>query len=376
MTDELNIRPNMIEWAILRSGYNIEDFITEKFPKVQDWLTNTKAPTMRQLEAFSKAVHVPFGYLFLTEPPREDVIIPFFRTGSGRDGVISLNVRDTVTILQGRQEWLSEYLREDGEEPLPFVGKFDVSQSPDPLEIVADIRKTLKLRPDWATQFRTVDEARGFLTERIEDIGIVVNYNSVVGNSNTRKIEVEECRGFVLIDDMVPFLFVNSGDSKGAQIFTLVHELAHVWIGKSAGFDLKQTLPSNDPSEELCNTVAAEFLVPSAFFKSAWAEGIGITGLSKKFKVSSIVIARRALDLGQIDKDSFFSFYNGQMKDFKRVKATGGDFHNTQKFRLGLLFMGRLNQALKEGKVLYRDAYQLSGLNGDTYHNFIKNQNL
>lgn len=376
MSNELNISPNMLEWAITRAGYDIEDFITRKFPKVREWLNNTKSPTMRQLEDFSKAVHVPFGYLFLTEPPQEDAPIPFFRTGKEKDNKISLNIRDTVVLLKNRQDWLSELLNDDGEEPLPFVGRFDFKRNPDPLIIAADIRNTLKLKPNWATQFKTVEESKDFLTERIEDCGIVVNYNSVVGNNNTRKIKVEECRGFVLIDEMVPFLFVNSGDSKGAQMFTLAHELVHVWIGKTAGFDLQQMLSSDDPAEKLCNTVAAEFLVPSALFKSAWAKGGGIHMLSKMFKVSPIVIARRALDLGEMNKDSFFTFYNGQINDFEKVKATGGNFHSTQKFRLGLLFMGRLNQALKEGKVLYRDAYRLSGLNGDTYHNFIKHQNL
>src|SRR3989337_4361953 len=123
MKTELNIKPDMFTWAIARAGYDIKDFVT-KFPKIQDWLEEKKKPTVKQLEAFSKKVYLPFGYLFLPEPPQEILPIPFFRTNGNRATSVSINVFDTISLMQRRQDWLRDYLRESDFNPLPFVGRF------------------------------------------------------------------------------------------------------------------------------------------------------------------------------------------------------------------------------------------------------------
>ncbi|PSR05918.1 MAG: hypothetical protein BRD49_03195, partial [Bacteroidetes bacterium SW_10_40_5] len=156
--------------------------------------------------------------------------------------------------------------------------------------------------------------------------------------------------------------------------FTLLHELAHIWIGKSAGFDFRQLQPASDPIETFCDQVAAEFLVPEASFLKAWDELGAIKQLTKKFKVSPIVIARRALDLGKMNKADFFSFYNEHRAKAQRQKEarSGGDFYATSKNRLSLKFMAHVNHAIKENHLLYRDAYQLTNLKGDTYQKFVQ----
>lgn len=376
MVNEVNISPNMITWAIGRAGYDLDEFIATKYPKVQDWLDDKKKPTVRQLEEFSHKVHLPFGYLFLPEPPVEKLPIPFFRTGKSPAAKVSLNVYDTILLLQKRQEWLAEYLKDAGFAPLGFVGKYNVQSNP--FEIVADMRRTLGLEENWASRFPTWERAKTHLANAIEEAGIVISFNSVVENNNHRKIEVEECRGFVLIDKIAPFMFVNAGDGKAAQMFTLAHELAHVWTGQSAGFDFHQMLPANDPIEQLCDKVAAEFLVPAADFNQAWNQKADIPTIARKFKVSPIVIGRRALDLGKITKGQFFKFYNDyiQRTQYKKESQSGGgDFYATQKSRLSLRFMAHVNQALKENKILYRNAYKMTGLKGNTYQNFVR-QNL
>lgn len=359
----------MLSWAIDRAGYQLDEF-AQKFPKILDWLNGEKKPTVKQLEDFSHRVHLPFGYLFLPEPPVEKIPIPFFRTGKAAATKVSLNVLETLRLLKHRQDWLSEYLREIEEDPLPFVGKFGLQNPPE--EIAADIRATLKLSPDWASHFPNWSLAKAHLAQKIEDLGIVISFNSVVQNNNHRKIEPQEVRGFVLVDEFVPFLFVNAADSKAAQMFTMAHELAHVWTGQSAAFDSRMMLPADDPMEKLCDQTAAELLVPSQYFLDFWSETPQIAAAARHFKVSEIVAARRALDLGLIDKNNFFGFYNNFMsRHFERKSnaAGGGDFYLTQKVRLGLPFLTRLNQALKSGKILHREVYQLTGLKGDTFHN-------
>ncbi|HMM61712.1 MAG TPA: ImmA/IrrE family metallo-endopeptidase, partial [Candidatus Rifleibacterium sp.] len=71
------------------------------------------------------------------------------------------------------------------------------------------------------------------LVERSEQAGIIILRSGKVGNNTHRTLDVKEFRGFVIYDELAPFIFINGADAKAAQIFTLVHELAHVWLGAS-----------------------------------------------------------------------------------------------------------------------------------------------
>ncbi|MFZ6008768.1 MAG: ImmA/IrrE family metallo-endopeptidase [Bacteroidota bacterium] len=369
---EINIKPDIITWAIARAGYEFKDFVMQ-FPYIKDWLEDKKQPTVKQLEKFSHKVHVPFGYLLLPEPPIERLPIPFFRTNQKerRNENVSVNVYDTIMLIQQRQDWLREYLKENDYEQLSFVGKF--ANSHNITAIVSDIRQTLGLENEWASSFQRLETAIDHLTQKIEDAGIILTFNGVVENNTSRPIKVNECRGFVLVDRIAPFMFVNNADGKAAQLFTIVHELAHIWTGHSAAFDFKQLMPANDPVELLCDKVAAEFLVPEASFLRIWNHRPEIPYVAKHFKVSQIVIARRALDLGKISKTSFFNFYNSyinQEQYRKESQAGGGDFYANTKKRLSLSFAARIHQAVMSNQLLYRDAYKLTSLKGDTFKKF------
>lgn len=360
----------MIVWAIERCGYSVEDFYL-KFPKVKDWVSGQKQPTLKQLEEFTRKVHVPLGYLFLNNPPNEKLPMPFFRTGKNKLTKVSLNLYHTIQIIQDRQEWLTDYLSENDFPELNFVGKYNVNSNY--LEIVDDIKTTLNVKDNWASKYHNWEETLSELTNQIEDVGIVVTFNGVVGNNTTRKIDVNECRGFVLVDKKAPFLFINSQDAKAAQMFTLIHELAHVWLGESAGFDNQNMSPANDPVEVLCDKVAAEFLVPELLFKKEWDTTHDYKKLSRIFKVSPIVIGRRALDLNLITKKAFFNFYNAYVQEIndKKARSSGGSFYETAKKRISLRFASFVNNAVNENKLLYRDAYRLTNLKGNTYNKFI-----
>lgn len=370
--NRIDINKNIIEWAILRAGHEIQDFLLQN-PKVKEWLDYTKKPTVKQLETFSTKLHVPFGYLFLKEPPKEELDFPFFRTGKKETKSVSLNLYDTVQIIQKRQDWLKDYLKDQEFEKLDFVGKFDINTPVK--EIVNHIRQTLNLRINWASYHITWERSLEHLALQIEEAGILINFSGIVGNNTRRKINVEECRGFVIVDDYAPFMFINSADAKAAQMFTIIHELAHVWVGVSAGFDMKKLLPANDPVELLCDKVAAEFLVPEDYLLSLWKKERNFKKLNRTFKVSPIVVARRALDLKLISKPTFFKFYNEYISEVKAKNAkrgSGGNFYATAKKKISLRFAGLVNNAVNEQKLLYRDAYKLTGLKGDTYANFIK----
>ncbi len=149
-------------------------------------------------------------------------------------------------------------------------------------------------------------------------MGILVFVNGIVGNNTHLKLDVDEFRGFVLIDNFAPLVFVNGADAKSAQMFTLAHELAHVFVGSSAAFDLRNLESANEPTEQLCNQIAAEILVPendARYISSNISKKEQIFQiLARHFKVSELVAARRALDLNLISKPQFFDFYEAYLK--------------------------------------------------------------
>ena len=369
MVTRVNIDASILTWAISRAGYDVTGFATA-YPNVQHWLDGTKQPTVKQLEDFSKKVHLPFGYLFLPEPPNETLPIPYFRSLETEHEDVSINVYDTIQLMIQRQDWLREYLKDSGFDELAFIGRF--RNSTNPYKIANDIKQTLGLTENWASNFNTWQEALSHLSEVIEDNGIINVFNGVVENNPHRPIDVEECRGFVLVDDYAPFMFVNNADSKSAQMFTVAHELAHLWTGKSAGFDFRKLQAADDPNEQLCDKVAAEFLVPESIFRIVWSVNRDIKRTAKHFKVSEIVIARRALDLNEITRQQFFNFYEVyKSREFsKKSKSTGGDFYATTRKRISITFASHVENAVRSGQLLYRDAYKLTSMKGDTFNRF------
>ncbi|MCK6614780.1 MAG: ImmA/IrrE family metallo-endopeptidase [Ignavibacteriaceae bacterium] len=371
MTNRIAVNPDIILWSINRAGLNLPEFLA-KNSSIQLWLEGKRQPTVKQLQDFSKKVFLPFGYFFLPAPPEEKLPIPYYRTGGSSSESIHINVYDTILILQQRQEWLKNYLNENGFDPLPFVGKYKLGQ--DIKTIASDIRSALGLKENWASDFSIWQETLVHLDQCIENIGIITVINGVVENNTHRPVPVDECRGFVLTDNFAPFMFINNADWKSAQIFTMAHELAHIWTGHSAGFDFRKLQPSDDPVEIFCDKIAAEFLVPEDAFNNIWNESTGITGCARHFKVSEIVIARRALDTGKMTKKEFFAFWDDySQKEFikKEKQGSGGNFYNTSNKRISLTFAGHVNHALKSGQLLYRDACHLTGLYGDTFASFM-----
>lgn len=370
MKNEVDINVGMLTWAISRAGYDLHEF-SLTFPKILQWIEGTKKPTIKQLENFSKKVHLPFGYLFLQEPLVEKLPIPFFRSNETRTDKVSINVYDTIQLMLLRQDWLKEYLIKNDFEKLPFIGAY--KDSNDVEAIVLNIRTTLGLTENWASNFKNWEDALNYLIEVVEDKGVIAVFNGVVENNTSRPIDVEECRGFVLVNEYAPFMFVNNGDSKSAQMFTIVHELAHIWTGHSAGFDFRKLQPANDPNEKLCDKIAAEFLVPKSTFDKIWSKMPNIKHASRYFKVSEIVIARRALDLGKISKTEFFAFYEDYKNreiNKKKHQQSGGDFYATARKRLSRTFAQHVERAVKSGDLLFRDAYKLTSMKGDTFNTF------
>ena len=370
------VNRTVLMWALERSGKTA--VLQEKFPDIQKWQKGESLPTVRQLESLAKATFTPLGYFFLSKPPEDRLPIPHFRTA--KDGPIfrpSPHLIEIVHTMERRQAWMREHLIEQGREQLPFVGS--VSLYDKPHSSAQMMREVLGITEEWASKQPNWTGALVELRRRIERAGIIVVVSGIVGNNTQRKISPAEFRGFVLVDGYAPLIFVNGADAKAAQMFTLAHEIAHIWLGKSAAFDLRNMQPAEDKYEKACNEIAAEFLVPEDGLRKFWPsvsrESGRFAAVARYFKVSELVAARRALDLGLIEGREFFSFYKAyQESELRRAsgQTEGGDFYATQNLRLGVPFASAVVRAAKEGKLSYREAYQLTGLYGNSFERYAR----
>jgi len=369
------VNVKILHWAMDRANLAPEA-LERKFPKIKRWVVGDLQPTLKQLESLAKATLTPLGFFFLDEPPEEHLPIPHFRTlGDETPRKPSPDLLETVQAMQRRQAWMREFLMDQGQEPLPFVRSTRRNSSPGS---TADrIRRALGFVDGWASEQPTWTNALRALRQAMEAVGILVVVNGIVGNNTRRKLDPGEFRGFVLVDKYAPLVFVNGADGKAAQMFTLAHELAHVFHGSSAAFDLREIQPADDPTERVCNRVAAEFLVPENALRQFWPSvqnnPDAFNMIARKFKISSLVAARRVLDLGLIDKTAFLEFYREYQSDERRAsahRATRGDFYANQNFRVGQPFACAVVRAAKEGRLLYSEAYQLTGLYGKTFDRY------
>jgi Zn-dependent peptidase ImmA (M78 family) len=365
------IKKELISWARRRAGLDIED-LAGAFPKFAEWEKGGSVPTLRQLESLSRRLVTPLGFFFLHEPPPEKLPIQDFRSVS--DAPIehpSPDLLDTIFMMQRRQAWYHEFIIGEGGQPLPFVGSASITEKP--ADVAKQIRLTLGITSGWAADEKTWKEAFKALWLRVEQVGILVVCNGVVGNNTSRVLDVKEFRGFVLADVYAPLIFINNADAKAAQLFTLAHELAHVWIGSEGVVNLPNMKPGDNRIEAFCNSTAAEFLVPTDEFESAWNHNHSFYQLADHFKVSPLVIARRAFDTSKIDRDEFFSFYNTTMSNVRadKAKKKGGDFYAVSDFRIGHPFASAIARAVKSGRLLYHEAYNLTGLQGATFDKYI-----
>jgi len=379
--ERINIQRELFLWALERCG-KTEDALKGKFPKIADWLRGEPYPTLKQLEKFAAATYTPLGYFFLKEPPEDKLPIPDFRTVKGQPQRPSPNLLDTIYTMQSRREWMREFLLEEGQTPLSFIKSATLNTNP--AKVAMAMRNILSLSGGWAKRVRTWTEALRLLRKAIEDAGVMIVINGVVGNNTRRLLDMDEFRGFALVDEYAPLVFINGRDYISAQMFTLIHELSHLWVGYEGVSIFDKLQPVKTDVEEFCNQVAAEFLVPSDEFNKALGENQRENDyelfqiIARKFKVSPIVAARRALDMKYISKERFFEFYNNYVKGIdrdkkiqKKLKKTGGHFWNTQIVRVGELFGSAVVQATLEGRLLYRDAYRLTGLKGKTFDNYV-----
>jgi Zn-dependent peptidase ImmA (M78 family) len=332
------------------------------------WLSDEAQPTLRQLEDFARRTHTAIGYFFLPQPPDLELPIPDFRTL--RDEVIaepSSNLLDTLYLCQQRQDWYRDHARLHGLRVLDFVASATLREAPE--AVAQRMREKLGLSVEARQRLAAWADALRQLIAKAEDAGVMVMASSVVGSNSHRKLDVDEFRGFILADDLAPLVFLNGSDSKSAQMFTLAHELAHLWLGASGVSDTETGRVPEQSIERWCNKVAAELLVPMqalrATYESANPVAQEIMRLAREFKVSTLVALRRLFDAGFINEATLWQHYREEqerLRSLERSGASGGDFYNSLGARTSKRFARAIVSSTLEGLTPFTEAFRMLGV--------------
>jgi Zn-dependent peptidase ImmA (M78 family) len=372
MSVRVEVEPEVLAWARERSGYEVDE-LNERFPKLKRWEQRELTPTLNELEEFARATHTSIGFFFLQTPPIEGLSIQDFRTIGGVEvSGPSADLLDTIAICEERQEWYRQYMVANGEDLLEFVGS--LTESVPVVEAARRIHDVLGFDLRERVVIPTWTEALTKLSSSAEDAGVLVMISGIVGSNTKRKLDTQEFRGFALSDIYAPLVFINGTDSKAAKIFTLVHELVHLWLGQSAvsNVALNQSITSVDSKsrkESWCNAVAAEFLVPQADFERQFNTHTELqqetSRLAKRYKVSNLVVLKRAYEAKFLSWDQFQSAYKRELQRTQNILKTegqgGGNFYKTQPVRVSRRFARAIISDTLEGRTLYRDAFRMLG---------------
>jgi Zn-dependent peptidase ImmA (M78 family)/DNA-binding XRE family transcriptional regulator len=384
---EAFITPKVAQWARERVGFSraqLADLLAADPNEIEAWERGQTRPPFRKAQDLAKTLKVPFGFLFLSEPPPEKTPIPDLRTVlEGRLAKLSPDFLELLNDVLVKHEWYREYLDAHEAEKLQFVGKFRLADGID--RVSADLSNFLSVE-QVRRDSHTWDEFLRQLSRRAEEQGILVMRSGIVRGNTRRKLSVDEFRGFVISDELAPLVFINGRDAKAAQIFTLVHELAHVWIDRS-GISNPDPMEVRDEEknaiERFCNSVAAEVLVPRVEFLKALPSTLDdqtTQKLAAHFRVSTIVILRRAHELGALTRNEFFKLLEQERQKQREREAKqeeqpapgGGNFYLTLPVRNSRRFTETVLGALQAERVSYRDAAGLLGVRTATLPKLIE----
>jgi len=330
-------------------------------------LSGVAQPTVKQLTEFARKTYTPVGQFFLDEPPVELVPIPDFRTVGDRPiGVptASADLLDTVYVCQARQEWYRDNQLLNGEQPLEFVGTASLETAT--ATAAAEMRAILNWTTTTRNRLRTWDAALTQLRENAEDAGVLVMISGMVASNTRRKLNPEEFRGFALADPLAAVVFVNGADSKAAQVFTLAHELAHLWLGQTGLSDVDPQSSRSHGEERWCNEVAAELLVPMEEFRRVY-NPLGdlrarLNPLAEQFRVSTQVMLGRIREMGALTWPAFMAelaVERSRIAAIVEERGSGGNFYNTKPVQVGKRFARELVASTLEGRTPYTEAFRL-----------------
>jgi Zn-dependent peptidase ImmA (M78 family) len=381
-----HVTPKLLVWARTKAKLS-QEVLAHKFvdaARIIAWEEGDQVPTFVQAEEFAKRCRVPLLTLFLSDPPANEIPLTDLRTikDAGRKK-LSANFHEVINDAIVRQDWY----REEFPNASPRILAKQFTLESNVVEVAEYLRRTLWINNDLLAECGDWKDYLERLTLNAEAAGVLVLRSGIVRNDGRRKLDIDEFRGFALIDDVAPLIFVNANDTTTAQIFTLIHELVHICIGRegiSNPDPTKAIEGMRNQTEAFCNKVAAEVLVPEKKFLRDWqssnTNSVNLKRIVRFNKVSNMVALRRAFDLGKIEKDYYFRSVRNDYERFRRLKekeeehkqSGGPELFVLLPIRNGRKFTDSIFVALQGGKVAHTEAARLLGLTVPTLENFAK----
>lgn len=354
---KVQVKAELLRWAIERADIDPATLRSE-FRWIED---DTPTPTLKQLRKFAQKVHAPFGYLFAAKPPDERLPIADFRTTTAaRRARPSVDLLDTLYACERRQDWYRSEVLAQGMRALPFVRSARLDDAP----------KEVAAKMAAALDFEFSKDEAPFKTLRAaaERLGVLVMASSFVGTNPQRKLDVGEFRGFAMADPFAPLVFVNTADAAPARLFTLAHELAHLWLGETGLSSISGQAVEQERTERWCNRVAAELLVPEAALRPALPGGPYDTDLvrelARRFFVSPMVMLRRLYELQELTEQRMWELYRVEQQRWENTPRTGGGGKDAYYFglrsRLGSNFAEAVVIAAWESRESFTTAMRLT----------------
>lgn len=306
MADKAYITAKVFKWA-RESAKMTEEVAASKvsvsIEKFKEWEIGDDYPTIRQAQTLAKAYRRPLALFFLPDIPFDFQPLQDFRKAGSKE--LSTSSVFIVREIQQKQAWISEVNEENNENKLPFIGKFTLKDSP--VIVAQDILNVLNINP---LNYKSNNPILEWI-DKAETNGIFISRTSFI--HSRLKLDSDELQGFAIADNYAPFVFINSDDWNAPQLFTLVHELAHLWIaetGISNNIDPSVKNSSDyNPIELFCNEVAANALIPKEFMnnldKKAFDNAKEVFKNAKTIGVSSFALLVRALNLNFLSLSAF-----------------------------------------------------------------------
>ena len=372
-TIRYEVKRDVLIWAIKESQKSMND-IELKFSKINEWISGDSVPTMKQIESLANFLKIPFGYMFLATPPKTNVMKVEFRSIDNKLPEVSKNLKDTLLEMDRNQSWMSELRQELGWDKLDIIKNFDIKGNDKAtiVEIAKLAKKLLGLEEEWYLNHSTNEKAYNYLRAKLEDAGILVMQNGVVGFDTHRKLELNEFRAFMLYDDYAPLIFVNGTDSTAGKIFSLMHEFVHILyqqddiISESSCVEIKA-------NERKINQIAAEILIPQEIIKAKWIELENkdelarIDTISKMLKVSSYAVAVKLSEMRMI-ADNIVAVTASRSQNIRR-STSGGDFYKNYYAKMSSNFLKSVVSQAESGNLSYTYAFKLlGGIKGNVYN--------
>jgi Zn-dependent peptidase ImmA (M78 family)/transcriptional regulator with XRE-family HTH domain len=297
--DKAYITPKVLKWARESARMSEKagaDKVSVPIEKLKEWEEGISLPTIRQAQKLAKAYRRPFALFFLPEVPRDFQPLQDFR----RKAAIPLGTASIFIIreIQQKQAWIRDVFEETNETQLPFVGRFSLRS--DPIKVAHDILDTFNINP---SKYSTDTPIKEWI-DKAESKGIFISRTSFI--HSRLKLDSREIQGFSIADLYAPFVFINNSENWNApQLFTLIHELVHIWIAESGiSNEIEPELKDKDklhPVELFCNEVAANVLMPldvmQDFNTTIFDSAREVFKASKLLGVSSFAFLFRALNL-------------------------------------------------------------------------------